>query len=137
MPPGKQFDPNQSGPTLDLDPIQEAEREERRVYRDAVDAGSNIGKAVEIVLRRGSAPALEVHRLGSPDEATAPEIHPGDLGQKITHGCGIAPLDRIPIEYDASERRARTAAAGIRQDGEAHCFLLLRLKVAGSVVDGI
>ena len=57
--PGEEMDPEDAGPALDLDPIEKADREQRGIHRDAVDARGDVRDAVEVVLGRRGAPALE------------------------------------------------------------------------------
>ena len=130
-------DSEQTGPALDFDPVEKADREERRIDRDAVDTRGHVGQAVEIVLGRCRAASLKAHRLRPAGEPSPPEIDPGDLAEQVSHGRRVAPFDRVAVEDDPGERRARPLYAKRRQNRRADALFLLRLEEFRGVVDGV
>jgi hypothetical protein len=132
--PGEEIHPELPGPPLHLDPVQEADREERRVHRDAVHAGRHVGQAVEVVLGAGGAPRLVVDRLGAADESAAPEVDPRHLPEEVADGGGVSPLDGVTGEDDPGLRRAGPGRLDQRQHRHPDAHLLLRLEKACGLV---
>ena len=100
--------------------------------------GRHVREAVEIILRRSRAPALEIHRLGTAGESAAPEVHARHLAEQIADGRGVSPLDRVAVEDDPGERRAAgRRVPSRRQYRDAHALFLLRREELRGVVDRI
>jgi hypothetical protein len=134
VPPGEEEDPEQAGPSLDLDAVEEADGEQRGIHRDAVHPRRHVGQPVEVVLGRGGPPGLIIHRLRAADEAATPEEDAGDLGEEIADRRGVAPLDGIAGEHRPGERRPGPGRLQQRQDRGAHPDLPLGLEEARGVI---
>jgi hypothetical protein len=137
LPPGEQVYPDLAGPALDLDPVEEAHREERRIHRHAVHAGGHVGHAVEIVLRGRTAAPLKGHRLRSAGIPAAPEVDTRHLRQHVPHRGAAEPLHRVSGEDEARESRPRPRRCERLEDRHPDLLLLEGLEVAGGVVDRI
>ena len=114
---GEEIDPETSGQRLHLDPVEQADGEERGIHRDAVHPGRHVRDAVEVVLGGRGAPPPKVDRLRAAGEPAPPEVHAGHLGEQVTHRRRVAPLDRVSGEDDAGERRPRTGGVSAGMTG--------------------
>jgi len=108
MLPAEKVDPQQAGPSLHLDALEEADGEQRGIYGQAIHAGGDVRQTVEVILGRARATRLVVDRLGATDEAAAPEEDARNLAEQITDRGGVAPLDGVAGEDDPGERRPWT-----------------------------
>src|SRR5829696_5132174 len=91
-------------PALHLEAIEEHQRNQSRIYRHAVDSRRDIGHAVEEVLDRGGAPALEIHRLRPTDVTAAPEVDPRNLGQEVAQCGRVPPFDGVAGKNNPGQR---------------------------------
>jgi hypothetical protein len=137
VPAGEEMDLEESRPALHLDPVEEADGEERRVHGETVEAGRHVGHAVEVVVGGGGAAPLEVHQLRPAGEPAAPEIDTRHLREQVAHGGAVHPFDRVASEDDTGERGPGPRRGELGQYRHPDLLQLQGAEVAGGVVDRV